>query len=667
MRVSLLRTLKNRGQSDLLSLHDIWIGGEAPGKSQDLLEVLQGRMTSGPATASVFSRLDGAASPVFESMIALSGKTLHFDEIKKRAHRVGISATAVRGALADLVFVGLIANLSIRHDGVTSTVWGVPTEIAAAFRSLEQKDGPSKALFQLRGFLEGMMAGEGLAGDPAEGQVDRMFGFLADESAVLARVAELPKTVHAVFTEMVHQHGGIISLRKLSKISKVPADQICEALEDASLGTSGYLNLEPYGLRQRGRVVTVFQEVMAAWFSSQATQGEIQPSDEASIGVDFVSNFDRFANYVDDEVIRFTARGTIFKSTGKRLAERLIPNPGREFGKLEILEMEYRFALAFHLIDRTGERTFRVTDAGKNFLSSGLHEKQRMMLDCLVEDRDMPGDLRHQIQMRRIALGFLKRMTPNLWYDAMALAYVSRHFYLASLQLNAQEGEHGEFPLRSSADLESLVWNLFTWIRKHLYLIGFIDLGYEENGRASGIRLTEIGAEFLGMIPIQELAGAGHIVVNPDFEIVFFPGKGAHALIYEFDRFCEREKSEHLYHYRLTPAALHRALTEGMSLDDVLATLQKYSRTPIPQNIEFSLESWAKSGGMVTWYTQTGELTCASPEILDRIESHPKLGKLGLKRTDSTALILQSKGDVEEITGWIQDYGVSVRLRGATA
>jgi hypothetical protein len=104
-----------------------------------------------------------------------------------------------------------------------------------------------------------------------------------------------------------------------------------------------------------------------------------------------------------------------------------------------------------------------------------------------------------------------------------------------------------------------------------------------------------------------------------------------------------------------------------MSLDDVLATLQKYSRTPIPQNIEFSLESWAKSGGMVTWYTQTGELTCASPEILDRIESHPKLGKLGLKRTDSTALILQSKGDVEEITGWIQDYGVSVRLRGATA
>ena len=667
MKVSLLRTLKKRGQSDLLSLHDIWVGGEAPRKSKDLLEVLQERMASGPATASVFSRLEGAASPIFETMITLPGKVLHFDEIKKRAHREGISATAVRVALADLVSFGLVANLSIGHDGVTSTVWGVPAEIATAFQAWNQKDLPSRALFQLRGFLENMMAGEGLAGDSAKGKVDRMFGFLTDESAVLARVAELPKPVHAVFTEMVHQHGGILSLRKLSEISTIPADQICEALEVASLGTSGYLNLEPHGLRQRGRVVTIFQEVMAAWFSSQAARGEVQPTDDASIGVDFVSNFDRFANYVDDEAIRFTVRGTIYKSTGKRLAERLIPNPGREFGKLEILEMEYRFALAFRLIDRTGERTFRVTDAGKSFLSSGLHEKQRMMLDCLVEDRDMPGDLRHQIQMRRIALGFLKRMTPNLWYDAMALAYVSRHFYLASLQEDAQEGEHREFPLRSSADLDSLVWNLFTWIRKHLYLLGFLDLGYEENGRASAIRLTDIGAEFLGMIPIQELASAGHIVVNPDFEIVFFPGKGARALIYEFDRFCEREKSDHLYHYRLTPAALHRALTEGMSLDDVLTTLQKFSRTPIPQNIEFSLESWAQSDGMVTWCTKTGEITCASPEILDRIESHPKMGKLGLKRADSTVLLLQSKGDVEEISGWIRDYGVSVRLRGATA
>ena len=663
MKVSLKRSLKNRAHSELLDLHDIWAGGVAPNGEHELHHALREKMQDGRVALAVRARLKGAATPVFIALMESDNRTSHFDEIRDYARREGVSATAVRAALADLVSLGLAANLSLGHDGHTSSVWGVPEELAVAIQATESNPIPASALLTLHGHLHHMFQREDVVAEDAEAQVMRMYRFLADEAAILKRVEELSDEVKDVFVQVVTKHGGILPLGELPGITKLPLDKICEDLEEASLGAHGTLSLEKFGIRQRGQVLAIFNEAVLAWFKFLASKDNREPAASASIGVDFVSNFDRFANFVDDESIRFTVRGTIFKSTGKRLAERLIPNPGREFKKLEILEMEYRFALAYRLIDRTGARTFRVTKAGKEFLNKSLLEKQRIMTDCLVEDRDMPGDVGHQIQMRRRALAFLKKFEPTSWYDAMALAFVSRNHYLACLGDQEENQSRGDFPVRASADLDSLVWNLFTWIRKHLYLLGFIDLGYDHQGRAESLRLTAIGAEFLGTIPATELADAGHLVVNPDYEIVLFPGEGAHGLIYLLDRFCEREKSDSLYHYRLTPAALHRALSEGMSLDEIHQVLLDYSRTPIPQNVEFSLESWAKSGGMVTWETDSGKITCESGEILDRIEVHPELGKLGLKRDGRNCLWIKGKADEESVSSWIQDYGVSVRLR----
>jgi hypothetical protein len=406
----------------------------------------------------------------------------------------------------------------------------------------------------------------------------------------------------------------------------------------------------------------LFDETLRA-ILTDSQRKPIEPHDIASIGVDFVSNFDRFANFVDDETIRFTVRGSIFKSTGKRLAERLLPNPGREFGRLEILEMEYRFALAFRLIDRTGQRSFRVTKDGQEFLAMPLMEKQRRMLDCLTEDRDMPGDIAHQLPMRRLVLGVLRHFEPGVWLDAMSLPYLARHHYLSELSGDeALASDNSSFPLRASSDLNSLAWNLFTWVRKHLYLLGFIDMGYDEGGRANCIRLTDMGAEFLGMIPATELTAAGHVVVNPDFEVVLFPGERSHELVYRLDRFADREKSDNLVHYRMTPASLHRALSEGVALDEVLGLLRQLSRTPLPQNVEYSLESWARSDGMVTYQESESMLTCESAEILDRIARHPELGRIGLDRLDRNRMRICGPVDLDPLADWIRDYGVSIRV-----
>ncbi|MBC8406766.1 MAG: helicase-associated domain-containing protein [Planctomycetes bacterium] len=505
---------------------------------------------------------------------------------------------------------------------------------------------------------------QGASPKDAETQANRMKPFLGAEAAVLGRLQELaPDLRNAVWT-IALEHGGLLPLQNLgSVLNGTQANEFRSILQDTTLGTIGMMDLEDFGIRQRSQVVVIFQDVVLACMKHHAKVSPIVPTQTASIGVDFVSNFDRFANFVDDETVRFTVRGTIFKSTGKRLAERLLPNPGLEFGRLEILEMEYRFALAFRFIDRTGARSFRVTQAGKEFLALPLLDKQRIMLDCLAEDRDMPGDVTHQLPLRRLVLRVLKHFEPNQWIDAMTLPFLARSIYLASLQAKGREGsEKASFPVRSSADLNSLSWNLFTWVRKHLYLLGLVDMGYDQNGRACAVRLTHMGAEFLGMLPATDLSAAGHIVVNPDYEVVLFPGERSHELIYELDRFADREKSDSLYHYRITPASLHRALSEGMQLDAILKLLNQLSRTPLPQNVEYSLESWARSDGMVVFHPADAKLLCDSAEILDRISLHPELGRLGLERVDQNTLQICSAVELDPLTNWIRDYGVSVRI-----
>lgn len=663
MRITLARTLKQRALSELSYLHELWVGGAPPRARAKVIQGLVERMQEGPAAATVRAKLDPSEDAVLRALLEKSGNAREFDDIRDSAVREGLTSTEVRSALAQLVQCGLVVNVSLRDAGQTSNLWGVAKETGRALRDAETQAPCPKELLSLRGWLVRHLRQEGAAAEQAEAQAGTLHRLMGAVPVVRGRVAALGDEVRSACEQIATQHGGILAVRELEGAGiTLSANELRQELEDASLGTVGDLDLERHGLRQRGQVVALFLETLQA-ILTDPDRALAAPADTASIGVDFVSNFDRFANFVDDETIRFTVRGSIFKSTGKRLAERLLPNPGREFGRLEILEMEYRFALAFRFIDRTGQRSFRVTEDGKEFLALSLSQKQRRMLDCLTEDRDMPGDVAHQIPMRRAVLTVLQQFQPNAWIEAMALPFLARHQYLAELPSDdAMPADNGSFPLRASSDLNNLAWNLFTWVRKHLYLLGFINMGYDEGGRATCVQLTEMGAEFLGMIPATELAAAGHVVVNPDFEVVLFPGPRAHELVYRLDRFADREKADNLVHYRMTPASLHRALSEGVGLDEILSLLRELSRTPLPQNVEYSLESWARSDGMVTYRESESLLTCESPEILDRIARHPELGRIGLDRIDRNQMKICGPVDLDPLTDWIRDYGVSIRI-----
>ena len=155
-------------------------------------------------------------------------------------------------------------------------------------------------------------------------------------------------------------------------------------------------------------------------------------------------------------------------------------------------------------------------------------QKLRRLLEYVLDEAGREGDPYHQSKLRRVLLRLLKRVEPETWYDLMYLPFLARNTYLASLDERSID-EHMIARARNAnlapmEDLQRMAWNLAKWIRQRLYLLGIVDLGYDERERPVALRLTRVGARLFGLLGEFDGAGGkmgvGSLVVTPDFEVV---------------------------------------------------------------------------------------------------------------------------------------------------
>ena len=126
------------------------------------------------------------------------------------------------------------------------------------------------------------------------------------------------------------------------------------------------------------------------------------------------------------------------------------------------------------------------------------------------------------------------------------------------------------------------------------------------------MKVTSVGARLFGMrAPEGDVPGSGSLIVTPDFEVVHFPSGDDAALIHDLDRFCEREKSETVRHFRISDRSVKRALHEEWP-SRILEVLEVNSRTPVPQNVLYSIKDWTKQDGLCTALDE--ELVLTAPD-----------------------------------------------------
>ena len=460
----------------------------------------------------------------------------------------------------------------------------------------------------LRGHLDRMYDEPQRAARTTPARVRELYKLYSNESSCVSRVDRLPEGLQNLMRKVVMEFGGILPKAFFDRMeTDLPhwnGLRWGKILEESLGGTLENLELGRYGIGHSGETLIVFNEVTLAWLKRVAVPGDPDaPHDKASMGVDLVANVTRFLAFIVDHNVRFTAKGEIFKTTGKRILKDLIPDPGREVEREEVLNFIYGFARHMELIEPTGMRTFALTPEGRGWDERSLDDKLQTLFDFIIEEPAEQRDTYHQVRLRHILVSLTKRIDPGVWYDLMYLPFLARNNYLCRLdELGVEDHFAGSEAPRSKTgeDLQRLSWSLVRWLRQRVHLLGLVDLGYDGSGHPVAMRLTPTGARLLGVVDPDRSSGvSGNLVVTPDFEVVLFPSDDDASLIHDLDRFCERDGSGDLKHFKITSGSLHRALVDGMSLSRMIETLEWNSRVPVPQNVLYSLRDWAAQAGLM--------------------------------------------------------------------
>lgn len=614
------------GKGDLTELYRFWSGessGAMPETPKRAREAVLGWIAEPERVAARVAGLGRRLGSILDLLLSAPQYECSLAEIASSKEVSYLSSYDLEASLSVLRRRGLVTSGG-GDRGKGSFL--VPSDIGDAI--LRQRRAHRRGIFDtftLRGHLDRLASDPARASRLSGTRLRELYKMYSNEAAAVARIERLPEGLRDLVGKVVLEFGGLLPRSLFDRMeTELPhwnGRRWGKILEESLVGTVERLELGRYGIQHNDETLITFNEVALAWLRRVAVPLDPDaPYDEASLGVDLVSNISRFLAFILDHDVRFTVRGEIFKTTEKRILQELIPNPGRELERAEVLNFIYRFARSAGLIESTGERTFALTSDGRRWEPQGLDSKLQALFEYALEEQDVGGEHYHQLRMRRIFVRLLKRIEPDVWYDIMYLPFLARNNYLCSLDelavdeyfdARSQTAQHA--PME---DLQRMAWNLVGWVRKRLYLLGLVDLGYDRAGRPVALKLTRIGARLLGMLEqALDRPMMGALVVTPDFEVVMFPTGDDAELTHDLDRFCDREKVGNPTHFRITDRTVHRALAEGMSLARIVATLEQNARTPVPQNVLYSIRDWAQQAGLLL-LTDDLRVRGRNPEVL---------------------------------------------------
>ena len=208
---------------------------------------------------------------------------------------------------------------------------------------------------------------------------------------------------------------------------------------------------------------------------------------------------------------------------------------------------------------------------------------------------------------RERVLGHLARCPVGEWLSLEAFIAAIKH---ADPDFQRPDGDYRSWYIRDAASGEYLMgfehWDqvegalIAHLISGPLRWLGVVALGYGDEGETQPhcFRITPQGAAFLGLTPPPPDPEPESVVIASDLRVHVPPATPLYDH-FQLARISEWEASVPEFVYRLTPAALARALGENVSVKQVLAFLERISGGRVPSNVSVSLRGWAEKFGAV--------------------------------------------------------------------
>ena len=193
--------------------------------------------------------------------------------------------------------------------------------------------------------------------------------------------------------------------------------------------------------------------------------------------------------------------------------------------------------------------------------------------------------------------------------------------------------------------LETRVRDMLS-ILYHLGILSFI------NGRFT---VTETGGRFFRdeRLPLDENAGK-YFTVQPNFDVIVGPELEP-GIRFTLELLTSRKSRDTVLTFVITQEGIARARERGMSTEDVMRFFHDHSRNPIPQNVRFSVETWANNYGSI-FFENVTLMRFRDSAILSSVTHSPDIAPYVVEQLSDTALVISSK-NISTVTAFLKKAG----------
>jgi hypothetical protein len=488
---------------------------------------------------------------------------------------------------------------------------------------------------------------------------------LADEEQgdvpedVHAAVSDLPNgRLREIAGRVLTEYGGVITRHEFrDEFGDWSSAEFLDEFGRRGLGTLGHIDLRKKGLGVDDDVLVFFHETVERWAAEERAR-TLEYDTILTAHGDLISDVRTVLGLSREITLRIAKDGSLYKASLARIAEKLQFPEQPLIERSDVARRVVSIVRGLKLADANGDRRLIVTDRGEDWLPRALLDKVR---DCYeLFTRDAGGTLRalHLSRLRAILIQILTdEAQRDAWWPCPTLSMVARNRYLLDLTAREDETPHAQLAISHNAltELGRAAQNV---LLHEMFPLGLVDVAVRGDEPVA-VHLSGMGRRLL-CEEDGEANGSRPLVVNPDFEMLVLPEGDVDELLHNLDRYAVRTRTGEVVGYRLDRKRIERAAAEGEPPECVLELLERHSRAPLPQNVVYSVRSWAgsvRSGSLEQGYL----FTASDPAVIEAIRTHPALKDSIVRVVDPVTIFLHEEAEESRIEQELRALGIYVQ------
>ncbi len=174
------------------------------------------------------------------------------------------------------------------------------------------------------------------------------------------------------------------------------------------------------------------------------------------------------------------------------------------------------------------------------------------------------------------------------------------------------------------------------------------------------IKVTPMGRALLDYAPWPEENFDTDIYVQPNFEALV-PCTIEPRILWTIDTFAEIIKVDQMMVYKLSKNSVYRALLHGHTPQTIEQFLEEHSKSPLPQNVAYSIAHWGTSYGRIE-FEDVILLKCDSEELANELMLSPKIKPYLRKQVGPRYLVIE-RDSYQALVTALSDEGYMPKVK----